>query len=104
MNEPPHRASHSILSSIFRELEWCPGAELNHRHTDFQSVALPTELPGRLRRAGLIEEVPFSCPVGQLPRSPRSAGPFRSNTTTPRATYPQQREALVDFLRRKRSG
>ena len=26
---------------------WCPGAELNHRHTDFQSVALPTELPGR---------------------------------------------------------
>src|SRR3984893_16196839 len=25
----------------------CPGAELNHRHTDFQSVALPTELPGR---------------------------------------------------------
>jgi hypothetical protein len=27
---------------------WCPGAELNHRHTDFQSVALPTELPGRL--------------------------------------------------------
>src|SRR5215467_8844598 len=25
---------------------WCPGAELNHRHTDFQSVALPTELPG----------------------------------------------------------
>jgi hypothetical protein len=29
---------------------WCPGAELNHRHTDFQSVALPTELPGRLAR------------------------------------------------------
>src|SRR5271165_3528566 len=29
---------------------WCPGAELNHRHTDFQSVALPTELPGRLVR------------------------------------------------------
>ncbi len=26
--------------------QWCPGAELNHRHTDFQSVALPTELPG----------------------------------------------------------
>ena len=22
-----------------------PGAELNRRHTDFQSVALPTELP-----------------------------------------------------------
>ena len=24
---------------------WCRGAELNRRHTDFQSVALPTELP-----------------------------------------------------------
>src|SRR5438270_12033568 len=32
---------------------WCPGAELNHRHTDFQSVALPTELPGH--GGGLIE-------------------------------------------------
>src|SRR5690349_1111996 len=26
---------------------WCPGAESNHRHHDFQSCALPTELPGR---------------------------------------------------------
>src|SRR5882724_602488 len=26
---------------------WCPGAESNHRHCDFQSHALPTELPGR---------------------------------------------------------
>ena len=30
---------------------WCPGAELNHRHRDFQSRALPTELPGRMRSA-----------------------------------------------------
>src|SRR5207253_10318483 len=28
-----------------RPLSW-PGAESNCRHTDFQSVALPTELPG----------------------------------------------------------
>jgi hypothetical protein len=28
---------------------WCPGAESNHRHCDFQSHALPTELPGRAR-------------------------------------------------------
>ena len=27
---------------------WCPGADSNHRHADFQSAALPTELPGRL--------------------------------------------------------
>ena len=26
--------------------EWCPGADSNHRHADFQSAALPTELPG----------------------------------------------------------
>jgi hypothetical protein len=30
--------------------EWCPGAESNHRHCDFQSHALPTELPGRRTR------------------------------------------------------
>ena len=28
---------------------WCPGAESNHRHEDFQSTALPTELPGQIR-------------------------------------------------------
>ena len=27
--------------------KWCPGADSNHRHADFQSAALPTELPGR---------------------------------------------------------
>ena len=26
--------------------KWCPGADSNHRHADFQSAALPTELPG----------------------------------------------------------
>jgi hypothetical protein len=39
--------------------EWCPGAESNHRHCDFQSHALPTELPGPCddgrRGSGLIE-------------------------------------------------
>ena len=29
------------------QLKWWPGAELNCRHEDFQSTALPTELPGR---------------------------------------------------------
>ena len=29
-------------------LEWCPGAGSNHRHCDFQSHALPTELPGQV--------------------------------------------------------
>ena len=26
---------------------WWPGTESNRRHADFQSAALPTELPGR---------------------------------------------------------
>src|SRR6202012_1217310 len=30
---------------------WCPGAESNHRHCDFQSHALPTELPGRATKS-----------------------------------------------------
>ena len=28
---------------------WCPEAESNHRHGDFQSPALPTELSGQRR-------------------------------------------------------
>ncbi len=31
-------------------VEWWPGTELNCRHYDFQSYALPTELPGRRSR------------------------------------------------------
>ena len=36
------------MSPVWTEIEWWPGAELNHRHADFQSAALPTELPGHL--------------------------------------------------------
>jgi hypothetical protein len=34
---------------------WCPEAESNHRHEDFQSTALPTELSGRVVAGGLRE-------------------------------------------------
>ena len=34
--------------SKIKELEWCPETDLNRRHADFQSAALPTELSGHL--------------------------------------------------------
>src|SRR5882672_7018499 len=34
-------------------VKWWPGRELNPRHADFQSAALPTELPGHLGRCVL---------------------------------------------------
>jgi hypothetical protein len=30
--------------------KWCPEVESNHRHKDFQSFALPTELSGQLKK------------------------------------------------------
>ncbi len=61
---------------------WCPGAESNHRHCDFQSHALPTELPGRSRdQTPALRERRFivrpACSVhhaspGGLPMAPRS--------------------------------
>ncbi len=29
-----------------QDVKWCPGADLNHRHEDFQSTALPLSYPG----------------------------------------------------------
>lgn len=44
----------------FIEEKWCPEADLNHRHADFQSAALPTELSGHLgfyaKPAGLSQD------------------------------------------------
>src|SRR5450432_944879 len=40
---------------------WWPRAELNHRHTDFQSAALPTELLGQVfdfTRSGRVVVAP----------------------------------------------
>ena len=43
--------SRKIIAIRNRFLEsqiWCPEAESNHRHEDFQSSALPTELSGHI--------------------------------------------------------
>ena len=34
------------MSFIAQIMGWCPDAESNHGHRDFQSLALPTELSG----------------------------------------------------------
>ena len=39
---------------VCEEVKWCPGADLNHRHEDFQSTALPLSYPGTGRRFGVV--------------------------------------------------
>src|ERR1700712_75080 len=61
----------SIVSLTLDLNKWCPGAESNHRHCNFQSHALPTELPGRARA--------YRGDSGPCPAPP-------SNAKIPRAT------------------
>ncbi len=37
-----------------RVFKWCPDADSNHGHKDFQSFALPTELSGRCDLESLL--------------------------------------------------
>ena len=88
--------------------DWCPGAGSNHRHRDFQSRALPTELPGRrepagrraVQSAGVIE-----ADCGTVQQRPRSAeiranlvGRSRASRAGPRRLHGRRRAVLVLFL------
>jgi len=46
-------SSNACFQAIVPTTKWWPGRELNPRHADFQSAALPTELPGHLGRCVL---------------------------------------------------
>ena len=79
-------------AQYYQEFEWCPGAESNHRHEDFQSTALPLSYPGmgegcafgwmrsRRARAGCLEGISknqwgFCCSCSSASRaSSMSAG------------------------------
>ena len=50
ITQKPHYQLDSGVFYILRGFVWWPGAESNHRHKDFQSSALPTELPGQSAR------------------------------------------------------
>src|SRR5690242_18112405 len=72
--------------------EWCPGAELNHRHADFQSAALPTELPGQRATAERDAESPRFIGARFTVRKPRksrhSTRALRRSIDRPRARIP----------------
>ena len=42
----------ATTAAIYRIVKWWLGTESNRRHTDFQSVALPTELPSLYLNGG----------------------------------------------------
>ncbi len=48
--------SQKVKSPVVTGLSEWPGTELNRRHADFQSAALPTELPGQ--GPGIITPAP----------------------------------------------
>ena len=74
---PLTRPSSAECSDVQR----CPGTELNRRHGDFQSPALPTELPGRQScgagwRRGRAE-CGRSAPVSSAPVAPKQEAAAR---------------------------
>jgi hypothetical protein len=85
----PDRRTRADDEERRRTFKWCPGAELNHRHCDFQSHALPTELPGHfadhaarerrfiVRPGSPVHHASPSATPGAATRARREARPAR---------------------------
>src|ERR1700761_3911593 len=61
------------VSGRWWKVKWWPGRELNPRHADFQSAALPTELPGRMEpriKHGRAALVNYCLRINELAPSP----------------------------------
>src|SRR3546814_11106063 len=70
IRRPPRSTRTDTLcpyTTLFRS--WCPGTGSNRRHCDFQSHALPTELPGHIRRAPEERGALIVAIVGVQPRT-----------------------------------
>jgi hypothetical protein len=77
----------------FMWIFWCPGAELNHRHRDFQSRALPTELPGL--PLNLFDLSPMQARAESCPKGAHLWGVFKVRRASISEHRPS-RNALVD--------
>ena len=69
----------NINSITINEL-WCPEAESNHRHEDFQSSALPTELSGHLLLHQTSREL---VDIASQPHARRVLNPSRGYESRP---------------------
>ncbi len=68
---------------------WCQGAELNRRHCDFQSHALPTELPWRDRNC-CLRGSRVADRTGFEPATTRVTGGYANRCTTGPDDLPQE--------------
>jgi hypothetical protein len=77
-------------------IKWWLGAELNRRHKDFQSSALPTELPSQPNKHCIKMALMIAVTTASLPYNPHelAEGIRKPNAAT---TYPQT--ASGDFCK-----
>src|ERR1700721_2154048 len=76
------------------KVKWWPGRELNPRHADFQSAALPTELPGRISKSRVLNRRDRGPSMNNPKISPLAlaSGAFRGR-------FPPLRHAFLRLLR-----